>query len=186
MRSAWLVASLLACTSRGATLPPEDATTRRDSSLSQGIQEGVAFDARGAGFISVGRNAADTHAVYQLGPNSEPTLWIRLRIPNGHKVLPDGTHIVAADGVVLHLAPDGALLDSLTTIPWSRPPPPNDIALDGHGGFFFTDTGEKPVAGTLKRKVSMRSRASHSAGEESSLLLQTDRSVPPTAHLSSL
>ena len=85
MRSAWLVAGLLACTSREATLPPEGAATPERLLTLPGYSEGVAFDARGTGFISVGRNAADTHAVYQFGPSSEPTLWIRLRIPNGQQ-----------------------------------------------------------------------------------------------------
>jgi len=153
MRSAWLAASFLTCMSRGATLPPESAATPERLLTLPGYSEGVAFDARGTGFISVGRNAADTHAVYQFGPSSEPTFWLRLRIPNGHKVLPDGTHIVAGEGVVLHLAPDGALLDSLTTDALGHGfRRPNDIALDGHGGFFFTDPGG-PDAGTSDGKV---------------------------------
>ena len=161
MRVVWLLPSLFACIGPGTSLPPEDRATPERLLELPGYSEGVAFDAHGTAFFSVGRNPEDQHAVYQLRPGLQPTMWLSLRIPNGHKVLRDGTHVVAGDGVILHVAPDGGLLDSLTSDGFGRPlRRPNDIALDGNDGFFFTDPG-RPGAGTSDGKVFYADRTFH-------------------------
>jgi gluconolactonase len=57
-------------------------------------------------------------------------------------VLSDGTHVIAGNGTVLHVTPEGRVIDSLTADrAGTRLHHPNDIALDGHGGFYVTDPG---------------------------------------------
>src|SRR2546425_1028682 len=142
MRVVWLLPSLFACIGPGTSLPPEDRATPERLLELPGYSEGVAFDAHGTAFFSVGRNPEDQHAVYQLRPGLQPTMWLSLRIPNGHKVLRDGTHVVAGDGVILHVAPDGGLLDSLTSDGFGRPlRRPNDIALDANGRLYVAHNG---------------------------------------------
>jgi gluconolactonase len=107
-----------------------------------GYTEGIAFDAGGAAFVSAGRNPESRHGVYRISPGTAPVEWLTLRIPNGHKILGDGTHIIAAAGTLVHVSPDGRVLDSLTAdATGARLRRPNDIALDGSGGFYFTDPG---------------------------------------------
>jgi gluconolactonase len=107
-----------------------------------GYTEGIAFDATGIGYVSAGRNPQDSHAVYRLLPGKPPERWLNLRIPNGHKVLSDGSHVIAAEGTIVRVARDGRLLDSMSADRHGAAlQRPNDIALDGHGGFYFTDPG---------------------------------------------
>jgi gluconolactonase len=117
-----------------------------------GYTEGMAFDAEGVAFVSAGRNPQALHAVYRLRAGTPPERWLDLRIPNGHKVLPDGTHVIAGEATIIHTSPDGHVLDSLSRdvngVPFRRP---NDIALDGNGGFYFTDPGTGETANRLGR-----------------------------------
>jgi gluconolactonase len=107
-----------------------------------GYTEGIAFDANGAAYVSAGRNPQSPHAVYQILPGRTPAKWLDLRIPNGHKVLANGSHVIAAEGTIVHVAADGRMLDSITAdAKGVELRLPNDIALDGHGGFYVTDPG---------------------------------------------
>ena len=107
-----------------------------------GYTEGIAFDDLGTAYVSVGRNPESEHSVYRIRPGRAPEPWLPVRVPNGHKVLGDGTHVVAGDGVVLHVAQDGRVINSLMADRTGTPlHHPNDIALDGHGGFYVTDPG---------------------------------------------
>jgi len=107
-----------------------------------GYTEGIAFDDLGNAYISSGRNPQRTHAVYRLRPGRQPEPWLPLRVPNGHKVLGDGTHVIAGDGRVLYVTRDGQIIDSIIADRTGTPLlHPNDIALDGHGGFYLTDPG---------------------------------------------
>lgn len=95
-----------------------------------GYSEGIVFDAEGAAFAS----ALQKETVFVLRGSSPPAAWYRTTEPNGHKVLPDGTHLVAARGGVHHVDPDGALIEVLV----SELTTPNDLALDGDGGVYVT------------------------------------------------
>lgn len=99
-----------------------------------GYCEGIVFDADGAAFAST----VQRETVYVLRGSSPPAGWYRTIEPNGHKVLPDGTHLIAARGGVHHVDPDGKLIEvlapQLTT--------PNDLALDGDGGVYITVPAE--------------------------------------------
>jgi len=107
-----------------------------------GYSEGIAFDQLGNAYVSVGRNPQSSHSVYRIRPGHAAEPWLSLRVPNGHKVLRDGTHVIAGEGTILHVTREGDVIDSLTADrAGTRLRHPNDIALDGHGGFYVTDPG---------------------------------------------
>lgn len=107
--------------------------------------EGPVFDAAGNFFVSepyAGR-------VTKIAPDGARSLWIERKLANGHKVLPDGNHLLCVEAEVLLLDGSGRLLRKMVTncegIPLRAP---NDLVLDRHGGFYFTDPGgsrEKPI-----------------------------------------
>jgi gluconolactonase len=137
-------AALMAC-ARGypqGSLPPAARIAAVKVADFPGYTEGVAFDASGVAYVSAGRNPQSPHAVYEILPGRPPAKWLDLRIPNGHKVLADGSHVIAAEGTIVHVAADGRMLDSLSAdVNGTALRRPNDIALDGHGGFYMTDPG---------------------------------------------
>jgi len=136
------LAAASACSVRPPALPDPSRVELTKMADLPGYTEGIAFDAAGTAYVSAGRDPRQPHAVYRIVPGGRPEPWRDLRIPNGHKVLRDGTHVIAAEGTVLRVARDGRLLDSLVMDTdgeaFRRP---NDIALDGHAGFYFTDPG---------------------------------------------
>lgn len=143
LASAALLAALaMACGRPRDPLPDPERVKLEKVADFPGYTEGIAFDHLGNGYISAGRKPESAHLVYRMHPGQPPEAWLRLRVPNGHKVLRDGTHVVAGDGTVLHVSRDGRVLDSLTADRTGTPlRHPNDIALDGHGGFYLTDPG---------------------------------------------
>src|ERR1051325_6710152 len=138
----WLLLLTVGCGARDDPLPNEGMVAAIKVADFPGYSEGIAFDPAGTAYVSAGRNPGSPHAVYRLLAGQPPVAWLNLRIPNGHKVLRDGTHLIAAEGVIVRVASTGRPLDSLTTYAtgeyFRRP---NDIARDGHGGFYFTDPG---------------------------------------------
>lgn len=95
-----------------------------------GYSEGIVFDASGTAFASV----VGKETVFVMRGDGPPQAWYRTTEPNGHKILPDGTHVLAARGGVHHLDASGKLIEvfapELAT--------PNDLALDGDGGIYVT------------------------------------------------
>jgi len=107
-----------------------------------GYTEGIVFDASGAGFVST----LNHEAVWVIRGDAAPEVWYRTRQPNGHKVLADGTHLVAAQGGVQRVDAGGRLLGALG----EGIATPNDLALDGDGGVYVTmpaETFEEQTAG---------------------------------------
>jgi gluconolactonase len=103
--------------------------------------EGVVFDRAGTMYISDPIGGI----VYTVAPNGKLTEWTKAGEPNGHKVLPDGTHLLCDGGrhAVLHLASDGSFLGKAAAESDGKPlKAPNDLTLDSHGGFYFTDPGD--------------------------------------------
>jgi gluconolactonase len=142
LRYCVLVLIAWSCGRPGIPLPSDSELRPVKVADFPGYSEGIAFDSSGTAYVSVGRNPDSSHAIYRIPRGGAPEVWIHLRIPNGHKVLRDGTHVIAAQGSVLHVSSAGHVLDSLTQdvtgLGFRRP---NDIALDGHDGFYFTDPG---------------------------------------------
>lgn len=103
--------------------------------------EGAVFDQTGNLFVS----DVTGGIVYKVASDGTLTSWAKTGEPNGHKVLPDGTHLVC-DGkrhAVLRLAVDGSFLGDAAIESDGKPlKTPNDLTLDGHGGFYFTDPGD--------------------------------------------
>jgi gluconolactonase len=139
-----LTIALLAsgCAPSPSPLPESAAVIPENIADLPGYTEGIAFDAGAVAFVSAGRSPSGSHAVYRLTAGKPPERWLDLRMPNGHKVLADGSHVIAGEGTIVHVSPDARILDSLSAdtngVPFRRP---NDIALDGNSGFYFTDPG---------------------------------------------
>jgi gluconolactonase len=96
--------------------------------------EGIVFDAQGAAFVSV----LNHETVFVVREPAPPVAWYRVTEPNGHKILPDGTHLIAARGGVQHVDAEGKLIEVLAP----QLITPNDLALDGDGGVYVTVPAE--------------------------------------------
>ena len=111
--------------------------------------EGIVFDHAGNGFISHGK------VITKFTPDLKRTIWAETGAPNGHKVLADGTHLVcdASQHAVLHLDAHGKILGKASKECNGKPlRGPNDLCLDRHGGFYFSDPGgsdDKKLIGTV-------------------------------------
>ena len=109
------------------------------------FSEGPVFDYDGNFFFTHGR------FVTRVAPDGSSSVWTETTGANGHKVLPDGNHLlcVPGDRAVVLLDPSGRVIRPASTecdgVPLRVP---NDLTLDSRGGFYFTDPGgsrEKPV-----------------------------------------
>ncbi len=104
--------------------------------------DGLVFDSQGFGYVSL-RNR-----IVRFSPTGESSVWTTLNSPKGHRIEPEGTHLIcdterhavlrlSFDGKVIGVAAkecDGAALRA-----------PYDIAVDPKGGFYFTDPGYVPI-----------------------------------------
>lgn len=100
--------------------------------------EGPVFDKQGCLYFSHGE------IITCRSPDGTTREWSRTGSPNGHKILPNGEHLVC-DGshhAVLRLDCDGAVLGyaAAGTVGNLQIRCPNDISLDPAGGFYFTDS----------------------------------------------
>ena len=129
---------LLAATAVGE-LPAEEDVVLREVVRVPVYTEGIVFD-----LIYRVRFDGDRMA--------ETDEWSKPGQPNGHKILADGTHLVcvADPPGIAHLDAGGKTIE-MASSQWDGKPlrSPNDLCLDGHGGFYFTDLGgtrnDKPV-----------------------------------------
>jgi gluconolactonase len=99
---------------------------------------GVALDASGNAYVSHGS------VISRISPDGKRSVWAETGAPGGHKILPDGTHLVCDSSRhdVLRLDAQGKILGSAITVPdGKRLKSPNDLTLDPAGGFYFTDSG---------------------------------------------
>jgi gluconolactonase len=100
--------------------------------------EGPVFDSGGNLFFTHNEGIAKLTAKGNLSD------WVTGTEPgyNGHKILPDGTHLVCASKkhAIWRLAPDGKFLGVATdSCEGKLLRGPNDITLDDQGGYYFTD-----------------------------------------------
>lgn len=101
--------------------------------------EGIVFDAAGNAYISV----LHKDTVWKLGFPGKPEFWFSAKTPNGHKIRADGSHLLATAGAVLHISPEGLLIDTVSRgIAGMDFRLPNDLTLDKFGGFYLTDPGD--------------------------------------------
>jgi gluconolactonase len=100
--------------------------------------EGVIFDHDGNGYVSHGDR------ITKFSLDGKGAVWATTGAPNGHKILSDGTHLVcdASQHAVLKLTADGTVIGPASNTCDGKPlRGPNDLSLDPHGGFYFTDPG---------------------------------------------
>lgn len=98
----------------------------------------MVFDRNGYGYISHGR------FISRLSPDGKSAIWAETGAPRGHKVLPDGTHLVCdtSHRAVLHLDAEGKTIGAASSESDGKPlRAPEDLTLDANGGFYFTDPG---------------------------------------------
>src|SRR6185436_13490860 len=87
----------------------------------------IAFDYNGDGYVSHGR------FISRLGTDGRHSVWAETGAPRGHKILPDGTHLVcdASRHAVLRLDSRGKILGAASSEYDGRPlSEPYDLALD--------------------------------------------------------
>jgi gluconolactonase len=125
--------------------PPAGAQPIRpvEFAASDRFSEGPVFDYDANFFFSHG------DSVTRIASDGSRSVWARAQGVNGHKVLPDGTHLLCTTGAVLHLGPRGETLGTASAECNGAPlRAPNDLTLDRQGGFYFTDPGgsrEAPI-----------------------------------------
>jgi gluconolactonase len=98
----------------------------------------VVFDSKGFGYISHGR------FISRISPDGKSEVWSETGAPRGHKIRPDGTHLVcdASRHAVLSLDAQGKIIGVASSESDGQPLlEPNDLTLDPSGGFYFTDPG---------------------------------------------
>jgi len=102
----------------------------------EGYTEGIVFDNEGYGYIS---HKNEILKFDSLG-NYKP--WAKLSKPNGHKILPNGTHVICVTGAhsIAQYSSSGQFIKNLSTKSETEAlRAPNDLALDQYGGIYFTD-----------------------------------------------
>ncbi|MBV8858167.1 MAG: SMP-30/gluconolactonase/LRE family protein [Acidobacteria bacterium] len=148
MTNALIAFALGLAAAAGGSLPAESGVAAVKVSEVPGYTEGVVVGADGSVYVSDVYNGI----IYRVGADGAAKVWARTPAPNGHKILPDGTHLVC-DGkehAVLRLDAAGRIMGKAASEYGGKPlRAPNDLTLDGRGGFYFTDPGgssaENPI-----------------------------------------
>lgn len=149
MKNILLALAFVAAAPALVSLPPEADVKAVKVAEVPGYSEGVVVGRDGAIYIS------DVYhgTIYRVARDgSDVAVWAKTGAPNGHKILPDGTHLVC-DGsrrAVLRLDSAGKIMGEASSECDGKPlRAPNDLTLDPRGGFYFTDPGgssrENPV-----------------------------------------
>ncbi|BAZ47638.1 putative gluconolactonase precursor [Nostoc sp. NIES-4103] len=120
------------------TLPPAHMIKPVEILRSQKYSEGIVLDHESNLYFS--QTKAGTITV--LPPNGTARIWAEVEGANGHKIMSEGVHIVAAKNSVVKLDANGQILKVIAREFNGKPLEyPNDITLDRQGGFYFTDSG---------------------------------------------
>lgn len=120
--------------------PPEGSVKAVKVVEVPGYSEGVVVGRDGAVYISDVYNGT----IYRVTREGGAEAWAKTGAPNGHKILADGTHLVCdgSQGAVLRLDASGKVIGKAASEQDGKPlRAPNDLTLDGAGGFYFTDPG---------------------------------------------
>ena len=118
---------VVAATPPQTTLPPAYLNTPMMVIQSDNYTEGITFDRQGNLYFSQTKPGTIT----VLTPDGFSRVWATVPGANGHKIMPDGTHIVAAQNSVLQLDTNGKLL-KVVAKEFNRKPLryPNDITVE--------------------------------------------------------
>lgn len=100
--------------------------------------EGPVIDREGNLYFSHGQT------ITRVAPDGSDSEWAHTHAPNGHKILPNGEHLVC-DGqrhAVLRLNATGQEIGVAATgyVGELKILTPNDLTLDREGGFYFSDS----------------------------------------------
>lgn len=144
-----------------STLPHPSTIQPQAVVITDDYTEGAVIDHAGNLYFSHGE------IITRVNTDGSVEEWARTGAPNGHKILPNGEHLVC-DGsqhAMLHLDKDGKLLGyaAVGKVGDLEIRCPNDVSLDPAGGFYFTDSvaatgaviyvapngGKKLVAGNI-------------------------------------
>ena len=143
MKSLVLTFLLTASALAQSGLPAQNAVKPVKIAEVPGYCEGIVFDRAGQAYVSDTQHGT----IYKISPDGKTAVWATTAAPNGHKILADGTHLVADKGAVLHLDANGKKLRDASSESGGKPlRSPNDISIDPNGGFYFTDPGGSGVA----------------------------------------
>ena len=122
-----------------ATPAKEAATVLDNEVLSlDSYCDGLVFDSQGFGYVS------HKNRIVRFSPTGESSVWGTLTSPKGHRIEPEGTHLVCdvERRSVLRLSYDGKVVGVAAKDCDGTPfRAPYDIAVDPRGGFYFTDPG---------------------------------------------
>jgi gluconolactonase len=119
-------------------LPPANLIAPVQVLQTKEYTEGIVFDRQGNLYFSQTKSGT----IMVLGCDGACRLWAKVTGANGHKILPDGTHLVAAQHAVVQFDATGKLLQVIAKEFQGKPLQyPNDITVDPQGGFYFTDSG---------------------------------------------
>lgn len=121
------------------TLPAAHTISPEKVLQSHKYSEGIVFDRQGNFYFS----QTKVGTITIVSPDGSSRIWAKVQGVNGHKILPDGSHIVAAKNSVLQLDANGNPLKIIADRFNGKPLIyPNDITVDPQGGFYFTDSGD--------------------------------------------
>ncbi|MBP5976275.1 SMP-30/gluconolactonase/LRE family protein [Brasilonema sp. CT11] len=128
-----------ATSSEEALLPPAYLVSPTQVLQSDKYSEGVVIDRQGNVYFS--QTKAGTITVLNAN-DRRSRIWAKVPGANGHKIMPNGTHIVAAQNSVVQLDSNGKNLKVIAKEFNGKPLVyPNDITIDSNTGFYFTDSG---------------------------------------------
>lgn len=119
--------------------------------------DGLVFDSQGFGFVS------HRDRIVKFSPTGETSVWTTLSSPKGHRIEPEGTHLVCDTErrAVLRLSFDGKVIGTVAKeCNGSALHSPYDIAVDPKGGFYFTDPGYVQIKNPIG-KVHFVDRSGH-------------------------
>ncbi len=123
-----------------AALPPNDGVAPVLVLLTKDkISQAPVIDYVGSVYFSHGKN------IRVVTPNGRHRLWAFEPEPRGHRLLPDGSHLIcdAGRGVILRLDSLGRRLEILgRESDGQKLQPPTELVLDQWNGFFFTAAGD--------------------------------------------
>lgn len=121
-----------------ADLPRPDRVRPVPVVITNDYTEGVVTDRQGNLYFSHGRK------ITRVTPDGKATDWAEPGAPNGHKILPNGEHLVcdASRHAVLRLDAAGQFLGNAASGQSGDLDirTPNDLTLDPAGGFYFSDS----------------------------------------------
>ncbi len=126
-----------------ASLPSESAVIPVPVAEFASFGEGVVFESDSVGYLT----DLVAGVIHRFTLDGRLTEWARSAQPNGHRILADGTHLVAdgAEHAVLRFGRDGKRLAPLTMSDGSALIAPNDLTLDDSGGVYFTDPRDSQI-----------------------------------------